>query len=491
MRAGPERLIIAFLCSGLMVPVMAADKLQETYNPSSLPQIRPQTQQSVSGDQDSSAPGAGQNRSPEAPDQQSRQSQQPQAGTSPDGSDDQAKTAPASETAEPDGTKTYAPAGGGFTPRPPAAGGADGFVSSPLPPPPAVAATPTVRDNDVEPGEILVVTASMPTAQEAAQVLTRYGLRVIRRRSLAHLGFILSTFRLPEDMAVMEAVQRVRALLPDAWVGANHHYRLQAGTDGPRRYARRLLQWPEKAPACTVGRRIGLVDTDLAVQHPAFAGVQVETRQFLPAGIKPAAADHGTAIAAILIGAAESGFAGLLPQSHLYAAAVFHEGRDQQLTTSERVTLALDWLVGHGVAVINLSLAGEASLILELAVGRVNDKGIQLVAAAGNNSGDRMPVYPAAYPQVIAVTAVDADGAIYEHASQGEYLDFAAPGVDVWTAAGSGGRYVSGTSFAAPYLTAALLLADSSSLREGVRDLGAPGRDAVFGHGLLQFPGCP
>jgi subtilisin family serine protease len=67
------------------------------------------------------------------------------------------------------------------------------------------------------------------------------------------------------------------------------------------------------------------------------------------------------------------------------------------------------------------------------------------------NGGKEAPAYPAAHPDVIAVTAIDADARIYKKANRGEYIDLAAPGVDVWAAkAGGGGSYRSGTSFAVP-----------------------------------------
>lgn len=488
MRAVRDWLLVAFVCSGVTasLPVIAADQLTKDRYPETtrLPPLQNQSGDSSRNVQAPSAAGSRHNRPSEHSDQQS------QSDPSPEEPDNQLKTAPATETADPAGDKEYKPAGDGFAPQPAAPRGPGGFVSSPLAPPPDVTTNRSVRDDNVEPGEVLVVTASMAAAQEAAQTLNRYGLRVIRRRSLAHLGFVLSTFRLPENMAVADAVRQIRESVSQAWVDANHHYRLQAGAAGPRRYARELLQWPEAAPECSVNRRIGLVDTGLAVEHSALAGALLETQPFLPAGIKPAAADHGTAIAALLIGAEGTDYPGLVPRSRLYAASVFHADQGQAVTTSERAVLALDWLVGREVEVINLSLAGEANLILELAVRRGHEHGIKLVAAAGNNGRDADPLYPAAYDEVIAVTAVDAGGEVYASANQGGYIDFAAPGVDVWTAAASGGSYMSGTSFAVPFVTAAVLLAEPLSLQKQTRDLGTAGHDPVYGYGLVQFPGC-
>ena len=127
-------------------------------------------------------------------------------------------------------------------------------------------------------------------------------------------------------------------------------------------------------------------------------------------------------------------------------------------------------------------------------------RGMILVAAAGNGGKDAPPAYPAAHPDVIAVTAIDADGRIYKKANRGDYIDLAAPGVDVWAAkAGGGGSYRSGTSFAVPFVTAAIALEQSAmpnatakqllaKLRAGAQDLGAKGHDPVYGDGLLTAP---
>ncbi|MEL7173696.1 MAG: S8 family serine peptidase, partial [Pseudomonadota bacterium] len=121
------------------------------------------------------------------------------------------------------------------------------------------------------------------------------------------------------------------------------------------------------------------------------------------------------------------------------------------------------------------------------------------VAAAGNGGPRSAPAFPAAYPEVLAVAAVDRRLRPYRKGNRGSYIDLAAPGVDVLSAGGSATRTWSGTSFAVPYVAAALLRAraltkgDAAAakrlLKEGARDLGAPGRDEVFGHGLVQSPG--
>jgi subtilisin family serine protease len=105
------------------------------------------------------------------------------------------------------------------------------------------------------------------------------------------------------------------------------------------------------------------------------------------------------------------------------------------------------------------------------------------------------PMYPAAYPSVVAVTAVDTSGKIFRLANRGDYLDIAAPGVGMLHAkAGGGYATSSGTSFAVPFATTAVARLRQlepgvnvlDSLYRSAEDLGPPGRDEIYGYGLLR-----
>jgi minor extracellular protease Epr len=383
----------------------------------------------------------------------------------------------------------------GTTPSaPPQAGGA--LLSGDLPPPPKdVPAAPPKESSAIEPGELVIVSANMAEAQELANNAKSIGLSVKRRTNLAGLGFVVTVFRVPKDLAVGTALLSLRKVLPDAWADANHRYDLMG--DDEKTYAQRLIGW-NRIPSCGAGIKIGLVDTAIDTQHTQFQNRALHTRSFLPAGTAPAALDHGTATAGLLIGTD----VGLISGAQLYAAGVFRMRDKQADTTAEWVVLALNWLAENNVGIINLSLGGPRNLLIEAAVQRLLQNGIAVVAAAGNSGADAPPVFPAAQPGVVAVTAVDADMKPYKKASRGDYISFAAPGVDVWTAAPTkDGVYVSGTSYAAPFVTAALAGARGAKgktnwatlvkqMQTKARDLGDGGKDSIFGWGLVQTPGC-
>jgi subtilisin family serine protease len=168
--------------------------------------------------------------------------------------------------------------------------------------------------------------------------------------------------------------------------------------------------------------------------------------------------------------------------------------------SADAVVQGLAWLAEKRVPVINISLVGPPNRLVETVVRALTARGHIIVAAVGN-SGPASPVeYPAAYDGVIGATSVDREGRIQIDANRGPQVTFAALGVDVPAAAlKKGYSQVTGTSFAAPMIAArfAMLMLEpipeaaaeaSAELAREAVDLGEPGRDPVFGYGLLECP---
>jgi len=156
--------------------------------------------------------------------------------------------------------------------------------------------------------------------------------------------------------------------------------------------------------------------------------------------------------------------------------------------------------VENHVRVINISIEGPDNLVLAHVIKRALAADVAIVAAAGNGGPGAAPAFPAAYPGVIAVTAVDEKGQVYRRANRGDYIAFAARGVHVASeyesTATKSAKTVSGTSFASPVVAAAIArkLESSSGLQEVIatlkneaHDLGTPGRDATYGWGELDI----
>ncbi|VAX09736.1 hypothetical protein MNBD_GAMMA26-1185 [hydrothermal vent metagenome] len=370
----------------------------------------------------------------------------------------------------------------------PSSGGSllsSGMPAPPTPPP----LSPDEESDSIEPSEVIILSPDMAHAKTVANELANANITVKRRRKLKSLGLVISTFRLPAGEKVSEHLKQLRSNNEELWVEANHRYQLQSASQPNTRWEYQSIGW-KIAKSCGKGVRIGLIDTPINITHEALGTSKITTRSFLSRGVATASADHGTAIASQLMG--------LMPEAALFAAEVFKQRDKKHIeTTAELLILSLDWLVEQQVSVINLSLGGSRNLLFETVLKRVMALGISTVAAVGNNGVKASKVYPAAQPGVIAVTALDAASEGYAHANQGDYVDFAAPGVDVAVAKAAGGMiYRSGTSHAVPFVTAALanirdhykgdLQQYYVRLKRSAKDLGVAGRDARFGWGLIN-----
>ncbi len=266
-----------------------------------------------------------------------------------------------------------------------------------------------------------------------------------------------------------------------------------------RCFAREVIQWHDKLSVCARGLKVGIIDTAIDLSHPAFKDRHIQTGSFAPDRGAAAPDWHGTGVLALLAGSPSGGTPGLVPDAEFFAASVFFtEENGAMAADTVGLIKALNWLAANGVKIVNMSFAGPSDDLVREKIEELSGKGMIFVAAAGNEGPLAEPSYPAAYPQVIAVTAVTKDMRNYRYANRGGHIDVAAPGVEIWTAVPGGKEgFHSGTSFAAPHVTAILALlprdnpaANKNEILDGlpVVDLGTPGRDPVYGRGLLVAP---
>ncbi len=264
-------------------------------------------------------------------------------------------------------------------------------------------------------------------------------------------------------------------------------------------FGERFIDWTGEARACAGAAKIGIIDTSFDTGHPAFANLRFESREFLD-GARSSPYDwHGTAVLSVLAGNPTAGTPGLAPGATYYLATAFRsDAAGNASTDTMRLLAALAWLEEQDVDVVNMSFAGPRDPAVAAAIQRLSKKGVVSVAAVGNMGPNAPPSYPAAYPQVIAVTAVNRQGNSYRNANRGPHVDVSAPGVDILTALPRKQQGLkSGTSFAAPFVTAivathgdmAFTGAKSQVLAHvKTRDLGPPGRDPIYGAGLALAP---
>lgn len=225
---------------------------------------------------------------------------------------------------------------------------------------------------------------------------------------------------------------------------------------------------------------VGLIDGGIATDAPALA----HTRITRFGCARPDASPHGTAVASLLADGVGD---------RLYAANLWCADAVGGATSS--LIRALAWMDREHVPVINISLVGPDNPLLARAVQAMLARGHVLVAAVGNDGPAAPPLYPAAYPGVIGVSAVDRHDRLLPESGAGPQVAFCALGV-----VGEGDDAMRGTSFAAPIVArrAAQLLAApqtgaaarvEAALARQAQDLGAPGRDPRYGFGLLAPEG--
>lgn len=359
----------------------------------------------------------------------------------------------------------------------------------------AFAAVKDGNGDEVARGEWLLLT----TRKDVAAIV-KQGFAVKSIEVMNGLGAVLARLEAPESFSLPETSRAVRAETPSARVDYNHLYYPGAETpvldEGPDEGDVPSMLMPMDGDVRGAGARIGVIDTEIDVSHPAFRGVRLIARNFVPYD-EARPADHGTAVASIIAGEDE-GFSGLAPRAEIIAASVFFAGASgRPSATTESLVRALDWMSETGTPIVSMSLAGPPNAVLEEAITRAAERGVIVVAAAGNEGPMARPMYPAAYEGAVAVTAVSRDKMIWRLANRGDYIDLAAPGVLVRHAR-SGGGYAasSGTSMAAPFVAAALAelrRGDARSAEEAFRllmenaeDLGDPGRDSIYGAGLIR-----
>jgi minor extracellular protease Epr len=342
--------------------------------------------------------------------------------------------------------------------------------------------------------ELLVASTDVAEADLQRAWLASRGAQLLRRRTLNNLGWVLSVFRLPPEAVPATLSAELIARWPSAIPEINQRYDAlgTASTVAPAEYARTLIAWPQ---SCATAVRIAMLDGPVNTGLARLTDRRISVTQIASAGAEPDY-HHGTALAALLV--AKDAPRGLLPDAELAVGVIMSTDDDGPYTTTEWVLRGLDWVLGlePRPLALNLSFGGPRSAQMQRALEAVTR--VLPVAAAAGNEGRKEVAYPASYPGVIAVTAVDARGRRWSRANVGSEVAIAAPGVQVWTLDGAGrGHYANGTSIATLFVTAALASAPPAPhalddwLASHAIEAGPAGRDLEYGHGLLAMgAGC-
>ncbi|MDR7035604.1 subtilisin family serine protease [Methylobacterium sp. BE186] len=382
-------------------------------------------------------------------------------------------------------------------PNPPPARPAPGPASSP---PPARAA---LAEPGEVPGEVLFALRPGARPGTLRSLLARERLDLVSSDTFTLVPVTLNRARIRGGRSVDSLVA---ALARDPAVEsaqANHAYALvgAAPAFAGVQYAAGKLRLDEAHRTAT-GRDVpvAVIDSGVDEAHPALQGAVAERYDALGKAGPPAPHPHGTAIAGLL--GARAQLASAAPEARLLAVRAFSgETAAGAQGTTLHVLRGIDWAARAKARVVNMSFAGPRDEALARFLAAGVRAGTVYVAAAGNGGPGAPPLYPAADPSVIAVTATDAEDRLFPAASRGAHVCVAAPGVDVLVAAPSGTYgFSSGTSMAAAQVSGlvALMLQARPALAPGeiraalvraARDLGAPGPDPEFGAGFADAEG--
>jgi subtilisin family serine protease len=347
------------------------------------------------------------------------------------------------------------------------------------------------------PNELVAEIDGALTDAQADELARRHGLTRLQSQSFPLLGATIGLFRITDRRSV-ETVRREFA--GDGSVRSvqlNFRYVLQdqkaVSSEGdPSQYALALLRLPQ---AHTLARgmnvTVAVIDSGIDAGHPELANSIADVFDAL--GSKEGPHVHGTGVAGAI--AAHSRLMGSAPEVRILAIRAFGAASSGAESTSYVILKGLDYAALHGAQIVNMSFAGPKDTLIGRAVAATAARGIVLVAAAGNAGAKSPPLYPAANPNVIAVSGTDAQEKLFTASNRGNHIAIAAPGADIFLPAPDGKyQMTSGTSFSAAFVSgiAALMLERNPALKpsdvrailvNSARDLGAPGRDDLFGAG--------
>jgi len=354
----------------------------------------------------------------------------------------------------------------------------------------------TVLNTQAIPNELIAEIDGSLTEAQADALARRHGLTRVGSQNFPLIGATIGLFRITDRRSLDVVSRELAGEASVRSVQLNYRYLLQEQKALPEsdslQYALEKLHLPQAHTLAHGGNvRVAVIDSGIDAKHPELANSIVESFDALGSSEGPHV--HGTGIAGAIV--AHGKLTGSAPAAQILAIRAFGQAPKGAQSNSYVILKALDYAVGHGAQIINMSFAGPKDPLIERGINAVATRPIVMVAAAGNAGAKSPPLYPAANPNVIAVSATDAQDHLFTASNRGGHIAVAAPGVDVFLPAPDDKYQVtSGTSFSAAFVSglAALMLERNPALKpdevratlmKTARDLGSPGRDDLFGAG--------
>ena len=347
------------------------------------------------------------------------------------------------------------------------------------------------RELDRDPRGELIVRAELlaqPSSPAARDALLAAGFVPLRTDALDGLDDDLLVLKAPREPGLADALARARELDPAGAYDFHHLYLGSGDVGAPEASSTPAARRPSEGASAL---QVGLIDSGVDGAHPALRHATLRPHG-CPDGEHPA--PHGTAVASLMVGSDEH-FRSALPRAVLVAGDAYCDAATGG--SVEAIARELAWLAKSRVAVVNISLVGPANQVLQRLVERAIAQGMLIVAAVGNDGPAAPPLYPASWPGVVGVGAVDGQLRLLPEGARGPQVMVVAPGADMAAAAAGTHAFapVRGTSFAAPFvaglLAATYQVASPEGARAAVERLVAAARDLPraprdgIGHGLV------
>jgi hypothetical protein len=392
----------------------------------------------------------------------------------------------------------------------PSSPGAGGGQQPPAGLPARVIDIPPPNETRFIQDEVILQIAGNITVEQLQAAVAQLGLTLLASQNLAITGSTAVQFRITDGRTPADIIRALAAIQLVAVAQPNYVYSLEQvapadqapasrGNTGQQGDAAQYIL--EKLKILDVHRMvrganitIAVIDSEIDVTHPDLVGVVAQRFSAVGAPEKPH--PHGTGMAGAM--AAHQAVLGTAPAARILAVHAFSSNAAKAESTTFNILKGIDWAVGQGARVINMSFAGPKDPSLQRALKLAYDKGIVLVAAAGNAGANSPPLFPGADPFVIAVTATDVNDKLFTGANRGKYISVAAPGVDILVPAPENAyQLTTGTSVAAAEVSGivALLLERNPKLTPAdirriltasARRLAPGDRDDNFGSGLID-----
>ena len=354
---------------------------------------------------------------------------------------------------------------------------------------------------------VVQIAASLDRLQAAIRSL---GLTVVESQALTSTGSIAVRLRITDGRSPADAIRSLARVGMAAIVQPNYVYSLQQPAPDPAPASRGdtgqqgdpaqyILEKLKISDVHRVVRGtnvlIAVIDSEIDAAHPDLEGV-IAKRFSAVGGAQEKPHPHGTGMAGAI--GSHQRLIGTAPAARILAVHAFSTNAANAESTTFNILKGMDWSVNQGVRIINMSFAGPKDPSLERALKLAYDRGIVLIAAAGNAGPKSPPLFPGADPNVIAVTATDVEDKLFSGANRGKYISVAAPGVDILVPAPENSyQLTTGTSVAAAEVSGivALLLERNPKLTpadirriltSSAKRLGTGDRDDNFGSGLID-----